>query len=116
MRHRPNRRLGPARLHFRGKDYLLTGLVFTLGRQLGCDLMFDGALHPDVAPRHCEIVFDHRTYLLKDRSRTGTLVNDRPVHQQLQLHPGDWIRLGPDGPLVRFLGQAADNGKLGSTA
>src|SRR5207253_6394914 len=29
--------VGPARLHFRGKDYLLTGLVFTLGRQPGCD-------------------------------------------------------------------------------
>jgi hypothetical protein len=108
--------VGPARLHFRGRDYLLSGLVFTLGRQPGCDLVFDGGLHPEVAPRHCEIVFDHQTYLLRDRSRAGTFVNERPVQQQVRLHPGDWIRLGPDGPLVRFLGQTAEENQLGTTA
>jgi pSer/pThr/pTyr-binding forkhead associated (FHA) protein len=90
--------------------------VFTLGRQPGCDLVFDGSLHPEVAPRHCEIVFDHQTYLLRDRSRAGTFVNERPVQQQVRLHPGDWIRLGPDGPLVRFLGQTAEENQLGTTA
>src|SRR5262249_46913222 len=32
---------GPARLHFRGQDYVLCGLSFTLGRHPACDLVFD---------------------------------------------------------------------------
>ena len=31
------------------------------------------------------------------------------------LHPGDWIRLGPDGPMLRFLGRA-DHRQLTTTA
>jgi hypothetical protein len=107
---------GPARLHFRGRDYLLGRSVFVLGRQSGCDLVVDGTLHPDVAPRHCELAPERRSYVLRDRSRAGTLVNDRPVRQQVILRPGDWIRLGPDGPLIRFLGQASDDPKLGTIA
>jgi hypothetical protein len=99
---------GPARLHFRGKDYLLSRTVFTLGRDPSCDLVFENELYPTVSARHCEIVLDRRLYLLRDRSRHGTLVNDSPVTQQTTLRPGDWIRLGPTGPIVRFLGQAAD--------
>ena len=51
-------------------------------------------------------MFDHRTYLLFNRSRDGTLVNDALVVGSAVLQPGDWIRLGPEGPLVRFLGHA----------
>ena len=39
------------------------------------------------------------------RLRYGTLINDRPVQHQSALQPGDWIRLGPNGPVLRFLGQ-----------
>jgi hypothetical protein len=35
---------------------------------------------------------------------------------QRELHPGDWIRLGPGGPLLRFLGQTIDKRKLMPTA
>ena len=56
-------------------------------------------------PGHCEIIYDHRAYTLCDRSRQGTLVNDQPVKRQTALHSGDWIRLGPSGPVVYFLGQ-----------
>jgi hypothetical protein len=107
---------GPARLHFCDRDYPLHGLTFTLGRQPGCDLVFDSATYPSVSGRHCEIVYDRRAYVLRDRSRNGTLINDRPVAQQATLHPGDWIRLGPDGPVLRFLGQATDAPHLGTTA
>jgi hypothetical protein len=107
---------GFARLHFRGQDYLLGARPFTLGRQPSCDLVFDSSAYPGVSARHCEIVFDRRTYVLRDRSRNGTLVNDRLVNQQVALHPGDWIRLGPNGPLLRFLGQGLDQHKLGTTA
>jgi pSer/pThr/pTyr-binding forkhead associated (FHA) protein len=65
---------------------------------------------------HCEVAYDHRTFVLRDRSRHGTLVNDQLVAQQVMLNPGDWIQLGPDGPVLRFLGQAADDRRLVTTA
>jgi hypothetical protein len=108
--------VGPPRLLFRGQEYRLRGPLFTLGRQPGCDLVFDSDRYPMVSARHCEIVFDRRSYLVRDRSRNGTLVNDRPVMQQMPLHPGDWIRLGPDGPQVRYLGKASDQRTLMTTA
>jgi hypothetical protein len=98
---------GPARLHFQGHDHLLGTGLFTLGRHAGADLAFDGEDWPGVSARHCEIIYDHRAHMLCDRSRAGTLVNDRPATQAVPLRPGDWIRLGPDGPLLRFLGQSA---------
>ncbi|HZT80771.1 MAG TPA: FHA domain-containing protein [Gemmataceae bacterium] len=103
---------GPPRLHFRGQDYPIRGAAFTLGRHAGCDLVFDSEQYPAVSARHCEIVFDRGAYVLLDRSRNGTLVNERPVVQQIALHPGDWVRLGPQGPLLRFLGQALGQRKL----
>lgn len=107
---------GPARLHFRGQDHLLEGVCFLLGRQSDCDLVFTSEEYPTVSSYHCEIVYDRRHFHLRDRSRNGTLVNDRPVSQQAALQPGDWIRLGPGGPLLRFLGRAADQLKLMTTA
>jgi pSer/pThr/pTyr-binding forkhead associated (FHA) protein len=101
---------GPARLHYLGQDYLLTDPTFTLGRQPGCDIVFDSDTFRGVAARHCEIVYDHRTYMLLDHSRDGTLVNDCPVAGSVVLRPGDWIRLGPDGPVLRFLGRTSLNG------
>jgi hypothetical protein len=108
--------VGPPRLHFQGEDYFITGPSFTLGRQHGCHLVFDGNVYLSVAPRHCEIIFDHRTFVLYDYSREGTLVNDCPVSDAVALQPGDWLRLGPDGPLLRFLGQAPDFTPLQTTA
>jgi hypothetical protein len=107
---------GPPRLHFQGEDYFITGPSFTLGRQHGCHLVFDGNVYLTVAPRHCEIVFDHRSFVLYDHSREGTLVNDFPVSGAVALQPGDWLRLGPDGPVLRFLGQAPDFTPLQTTA
>jgi hypothetical protein len=43
--------------------------------------------------------------MLLDRSRDGTLVNDCLISGSIVLHPGDWIRLGRDGPALRFLGR-----------
>jgi hypothetical protein len=96
---------GPARLNFRGQDHILSAAPFTLGRDPTCDLVFESELYPHVSARHCEIVYDRRAYTLCDRSRHGTLLNDRRIEQQVALHSGDWIRLGPHGPVLRFLGQ-----------
>ncbi|NBO90871.1 MAG: FHA domain-containing protein [Planctomycetia bacterium] len=93
-------------LHFRGQDHLLSKPSFVLGRDPSCDLVFESQAFPHVSARHCEIVFDHRNYLVYDRSRYGTLLNDQPVDRQATLKDGDWIRLGPKGPLLRFLATA----------
>jgi hypothetical protein len=103
---------GPARLNFQGKDYFLSGASFTLGRDPHCDLVFESAIYPSVSKRHCEIVLDHSAYVLRDRSRHGTLVNDRPVNQSIVLQSGYWIRLGPGGPMLRFLGRSTDQHRL----
>jgi hypothetical protein len=97
---------GPPRLNFRGKDHILRGHTFSLGRDPACDLVFESALYPTVSARHAEVLYDLRSYLLCDRSRHGTLLNERMIQQQAPLHPGDWIRLGPGGPVLRFLGRA----------
>jgi hypothetical protein len=97
---------GPARLQFRGEDHVLSKSSFVLGRDPSCDMVFESELYPHVSARHCEIVLDRRAYLLYDRSRHGTMLNDRPVDKQAALHSGDWIRLGPRGPVLRFLGVA----------
>ncbi len=112
----PELNAGPPRLHFRGQDFPLKSLSFSLGRHASCDLVFDSALYPTVSTWHCEIIYDRKTYFLRDCSRNGTLVNDRPVNQQTPLHPGDWIRLGPSGPLLRFLGQTTGLKKRITTA
>jgi hypothetical protein len=100
--------VGPARVSFRGQEHLLTTAPFVLGRDPLCDLVFESELYPHVSARHCEIVYDRRLFTLCDRSRHGTLLNDRPVAQQAALHSGDWIRLGPHGPVLRFLGRPED--------
>jgi hypothetical protein len=107
---------GPARVQFRNQDYPLRGPAFLLGRHADCDLVFDSELYPTVSGRHCEIVYERRTWLLRDRSRNGTLVNERPVIQEMVLRAGDCIRLGPRGPVVRFLGHSPDQLKLMTTA
>jgi len=107
---------GAARVQFRNQDYPLRGPAFLLGRHADCDLVFDSEQYPTVSGRHCEIVYERRAYVLRDRSRHGTLVNERPVSQEVVLRAGDWIRLGPRGPQVRFLGHAADQLKLMTTA
>ena len=107
---------GAARLHFRGRDLLLDQQVFSLGRDPTCHLVFETDLYPTVSTRHCEIVLTRGAYLLRDRSRYGTLINDCLVTQPTALHSGDWIRLGPDGPVLRFLGQAGGQRRLMTTA
>jgi hypothetical protein len=107
---------GPARLHFQGQNFSLGSGHFVLGSQPGCQLWFDAQRYPDVAGRHCDIAFDKRAFVLNNRSREGTLVNDGVVHHSIALHPGDWIRLGGHGPAVRFLGQTPHRGAKATTA
>jgi hypothetical protein len=112
----PSPDAGPPRLHFRGQEFMLVTPAFTLGRHPDCDLVFDSDLYPAVSARHCEILQDRLGCVLRDRSRHGTLLNDRPVMNQTPLNPGDWIRLGPNGPVLHFLGRTAEQRRLMTTA
>jgi hypothetical protein len=96
---------GPARLQFQGREFLLSERPFTVGRRHDCHLVLDKTRYPHISPWHCEILYDPRRYLLRDFSREGTWINDRPVTQMTVLVAGDWIRLGLKGPVLRFLGQ-----------
>jgi hypothetical protein len=96
---------GPTRLRYRGEEFPLDRPRFALGRQPACDLVFDGEAFPMVAPRHCEIVRADGALTLWARGRTGTLVNECAVRQSVALRPGDTIRLGREGPLLRLLGR-----------
>jgi hypothetical protein len=98
---------GPPRLHFLGRDYPLRDASFTLGSLFGCQLHFDRNEHPEVAARHCEITYEPIAFMLHNRCREGTFVNDQPVHGGILLQAGDRIRLGVRGPVVRFLGKIA---------
>ena len=106
----PSVEAGPPRLHFLGHDYLLRDGMFLLGTQFGSHLLLEPTDHPEVAARHCDIVCDRRGFILHNRSRDGTLVNEQPALGAVLLHAGDRIRLGPRGPLVRFLGTPARRG------
>lgn len=97
---------GPPRLHFQGSDYELGSGVFSLGRDPGCNLAFASEQYPHISSHHCDVLLDQRHYTLRDHSRHGTLVNERPVRQCLALHSGDRIRLGPQGPILQFFGRS----------
>jgi hypothetical protein len=97
---------GPARLLYRGRDYFLPDGPFIVGRMRDCDLVFDSERHPEVAARHCAVMYDFRRYLLKNLAReAATWINNEPVDQLAALSAGDWIRVGLNGPRLRFLGQ-----------
>ena len=43
-----------------------------------------------------------------EQGAVGTFLNESPTEPTVPLRPGDWIRLGSNGPLLRFLGQAVE--------
>jgi biopolymer transport protein ExbB/TolQ len=107
---------GPARLHFLGHHYLLSGPTFSAGRLPTCDLAFDREAYPMVEPLHCEILWEDGGFVLYDESGAGTFLNDSPLSQPAVLQAGDRIRLGAGGPVLRFLGKAAQARPLATTA
>ena len=79
----PNRRIRDRRgLQYRGQDHLLGDTVFVLGRDPACDLVFESELFPDGVGTTLRGA-STAMYVLRDRSRHGTLVNDRLVTDQV---------------------------------
>jgi hypothetical protein len=102
---------GPVRLRSQNQDYHLGKQPMVIGRHPSCDIIFDSYQHPTVSARHCEVVPHASGYRLRDFSRNGTFVNDQPIKGEMALKSGDWIRLGPGGPQLRFLGKPIDQRK-----
>ncbi len=96
---------GPARLHFRGQDYLLPHEPFVVGHSQECHLVLDPHRYPEVANQHCEIFLEDQKYILRGLSQDRTWVNEHAATNLVWLQSGDWIRLGPQGPILRFLGE-----------
>jgi serine phosphatase RsbU (regulator of sigma subunit)/pSer/pThr/pTyr-binding forkhead associated (FHA) protein len=77
--------------------------VFTIGRRQDSDLCLSSR---GVSREHAQIVLDRNRYLIRDRSSTGTFVNDSAVSESPLAH-GDRIRLGPGGDATLvFLSEA----------
>lgn len=75
---------------------------FRLGRDDRSDWVFKEEHFPGVSNAHAVIVRDGSDFLVKDLdSSNGTYVNGRRIPQKILEHQ-DVIRLGRDGPRVRF--------------
>jgi pSer/pThr/pTyr-binding forkhead associated (FHA) protein len=81
----------------------LLGTVVRVGRSEKCDVAVD---HPRVSRHHCTLELHDGVWWVSDaRSSGGTFLNDRPIHDPVQLHGGDTIRLGrneDDSPKIVF--------------
>lgn len=75
--------------------------VVLIGRHPLCDLRFDATLDLDVSARHAEIRAVAGRHLLLDVGSTnGTFVNGRRLDGDVELHVGDVVALGTEGPTV----------------
>lgn len=80
----------------------LTTHRFRMGRDERSDWIFSEQDFPGVSSAHAVIVRDGADYLLKDLdSSNGTYVNGRRIPEKI-LENKDVIRLGRDGPRIRF--------------
>lgn len=72
---------------------------FRLGRKPDCDVRFDPVKDVAVSGTHAEARVDGARLFLKDFGSTnGTFVNGVRVTTEVELRPGDVVRLGQNGP------------------
>jgi hypothetical protein len=88
----------------------LDRLPFTIGRRETNDLRLGGS---EVSREHAEIASENGRFVLRDKaSRYGTYVNGEPA-SEIELRPGDRIRLGRGGG-ADLLFIAGDDERLSS--
>ena len=79
------------------------GPRLTLGRDASSDIRFDPDRDTDVSGRHAELLFSEGIASVRDANSTnGVYVNDRRIRGEQTLADGDELRLGADGPKMRY--------------
>ena len=74
--------------------------VLFFGRHPDCDVTLTRSRK--VSRRHCCVVQVNETLRVRDLgSMNGTYVNDKPVRRELPLKPGDELRVGDVGYVLR---------------
>ena len=75
--------------------------IVALGRHPKSDLQFEPNQDLDVSTRHAEIVNTAGTFRIRDSGSTnGTFVNGVRIEGEQELHDGDVVWLGAEGPKV----------------
>jgi S1-C subfamily serine protease len=77
--------------------------VVTIGRHPSCDLCLDPTQDLDVSARHAQISVRGGRYFVRDSNSTnGTFLHGRRIEGEEELHDGDVIWLGAEGPRVEM--------------
>ncbi len=87
-----------------GADGIVVGRAAIDGRRT---IAVDGD-HGGISRLHCELVLRDGVLRVKDLSRYGTFVNEKPVNGDTALNPGDVIRVGSPGVELLVIGVAGD--------
>jgi S1-C subfamily serine protease len=86
-----------------GLRFTPTAASFTAGRHADAQLRFDPDADLSVSSRHAEFTSTAGAWYVRDlRSLNGTFVNGMPVVEPVQLHDGDAITFGANGPRLRY--------------
>src|SRR5258708_35693346 len=94
-----------------GKPIPITLSQFVVGRDPQCHLR---PASPMISKRHCAVIQrDGKAYIRDFGSTNGTFVNDQPVKDEIELHNGDQLKIGP---LVFQVQIAQDAPKRGTPA
>ena len=87
----PMPRLSSTRME--GKAIPITLSQFLIGRDPQCHLR---PTSPLISKRHCAVVVKGGKVFVRDfQSTNGTLVNDRPVDNECEVHDKDRLKVGP---------------------
>jgi predicted component of type VI protein secretion system len=76
-----------------GKTIDLAGMDCIIGRHESCKIRIASE---DVSKQHCRLKHKADGLYLKDLgSRNGTFLNDQKITEEVQIKPGDLLRIGP---------------------
>jgi pSer/pThr/pTyr-binding forkhead associated (FHA) protein len=76
-----------------GKEIPIAVSPFIIGRDPQCHLR---PASPVISKRHCALLIQDNKALVRDFDSTnGTVVNDKPVKGDAELHPDDRLQVGP---------------------
>ncbi len=76
-----------------GKEIPIRLAQFVIGRDPQCHLR---PISPLISKRHCAVLIrDDKAYLRDFESTNGSAVNQKPVKGEVEIHDGDFLRIGP---------------------